>query len=122
MKMKITNEQMKTLLIRDKGFLKLLYEGLNPLKNKRVLTSSNDCQIDTLIKYLHFVANGIIKIKKENFDQIKQEGKLKVIKSNVESRTKLKAILKSERTEKLKFLNKLSKVYNNLLYVLFNEA
>jgi hypothetical protein len=120
--MKINNEQMKTLLIRDKGFLKMLYEGSNHLKNKRVLASSNDCQIDTLIKYLHFLANGIIKIKKENFDQIKQQGKLKLIKANVESKTKLKAILKSERSQKLKFINKLCKVYNNLLYVLFNEV
>jgi hypothetical protein len=122
MKMKINNEQMKSLLIRDKGFLKLLYEGSNPLKNKRVLNSSNDCQIDTLLKYIHFVANGIIKIKKENFDQIKEEGKLKVIKTNIESNTKLKKLLKSERTLKLKFLNKLSKIYSPLLYILFNET
>jgi len=108
--MKISNEQMKSLLIRDKAFLKSLYDGPNPLKNKRILNSSNDCQIDTLIKYLHFVANGIIKIKKENFDQIKEDGKLKLIKTSVESSTKLKKLLKSERLLKLKFLNKLSKI------------
>jgi len=120
--MKISNEQMKSLLIRDKSFLKSLYEGSNPLKNKRVLNSSNDCQLDTLLKYLHFVANGIIKIKEGNFDQIRQDGKLKLIKTNIESLSKLKKTLKSERALKLKFLNKLSKIYSPLLYILFNET
>jgi hypothetical protein len=120
--MKINREQMKTLLMRDKAFLKSLYEGSNPLKNKRILNSSNDSQLDTLIKYLHFVANGIIKIKKENFEAIKENNKLKLIKSNVESKSKLQILLKNDRSSKIKFLNKLSKIYNVLLYVLFNEV
>jgi hypothetical protein len=72
---------MKILLIRDKSFLKSLYEGSNPLKNKRLLNSSNDRQLDTILKYLHFVSNGHIKIKKENFEIINSENRLKLIKS-----------------------------------------
>ena len=61
---------MKSLLIRDKQFLKELYEGENFLKKKRLLTFANDAHLNTLLKLLHFLANGQIKIKKENFDKI----------------------------------------------------
>jgi hypothetical protein len=36
-KMTFNREGMKNLLIRDKGFLRELFEGPNPLKNNRVL-------------------------------------------------------------------------------------
>ena len=52
---------MKSYLIRDKGFLKELYEGNNPLKNKKVLQSAEDSELNTLIKFLHFLSNGEIK-------------------------------------------------------------
>jgi hypothetical protein len=117
----MNNEQMKSLLIRDKTFLKSLYEGSNPLKNRRVLNSANDLQLDTLLKYLHFLSNGRIKMKKENFDIINKENKLKLIKSNVESKSRLNNLIRSDRMTKLKLLNKLSKIYSALLYILFNE-
>jgi hypothetical protein len=39
--MSFNREGMKSLLIRDKGFLRELFEGPNPLKNKRVLKGIN---------------------------------------------------------------------------------
>ena len=63
----MNKEQLKSYLIRDKGFLKQLYEGPNPLKNKKVLTCADDSELNTLIKYLHYLSNGEIKMKKECF-------------------------------------------------------
>jgi hypothetical protein len=118
----MNKETMKSLLIRDKLFLRELYEGPNPLKNIRILRGANDTQLDTLLKFLHFLANGEIKIKKENFEIIEREKKLKLIKAKVERKQNLNKLLKSDRSDKLKFLNKLSNVYGALLYTLFNET
>jgi hypothetical protein len=77
--------------------------------------------LNTLIKYLHFVANGEIKIKSSNF-QILQESKLlNVITKHVEKKSKTFALLRATRITKLHFLFKLTKVFGPLLYALFNE-
>ena len=67
----MNQDQMKSLLLRDKGFLKLLYEGNNPLKNKKVLQTAEDSELNTLIKFLHFLSNGEITVKKNNFKKSK---------------------------------------------------
>ena len=85
----MNKEQMKSLLIKDKSFLRSLYDGPNPLKNKKVLNSANDSQLNTLIRYLHFVTSGQIKIKKENFEKIVADNKLKLIKIKVEKKNHL---------------------------------
>ena len=116
-----SNEHMKNLLLRDKTFLKSLYEGPNPLKNKRVLISANDSQLNTLLKYLNSVCNGQIKIKKENFELISNAKKISSLKA-IDSKKKLSEMLKSDRVLKLTFLKKFSNVYGPLLYILFNEV
>jgi bisphosphoglycerate-dependent phosphoglycerate mutase len=116
-----SNEHMKNLLLRDKAFLKSLYEGPNPLKNKRVLISANDSQLNTLLKYLNSVCNGQIKIKKENFELISNAKKISSLKA-IDSKKKLSEMLKSDRVLKLTFLKKFSNVYGPLLYILFNEV
>jgi hypothetical protein len=87
--MTFNREQMKSLLIRDKSFLRELYEGPNHLKNNRVLKGANDSQLNTLLKFLYFLANGEIKMKKENFEIIEKANKLKLIKSRVEKKSNL---------------------------------
>jgi hypothetical protein len=116
----MNKEQMKNLLIRDKAFLRFLYEGPNSLKNKRILNSASDAQLNTLIKYLHFVTTGQIKIKKENFEILEQNNKLKQIK-RVEKKFQLSKMLQADRNFKLKFLNQLSNCFGAILYILFNE-
>jgi hypothetical protein len=119
--MAFNRENMKNLLIRDKGFLRELYEGPNPLKNNRILNGANDSQLNTLIKFLYFLSNGQITMKKENFEVIENANKLKLIKSKVEKKKHVNILLKSERNTKLKFLKKLCNVYSALLSTLFNE-
>jgi hypothetical protein len=101
--------------------LRSLYDGPNPLKNKRILNAANDSQLNTLIRYLHFVTTGQIKIKKENFDILQQNKKLQLIKQKVEKKFQLNRLLQSDRAHKLQFLNRLSNIYGAILYILFNE-
>ena len=117
----MNKETLRAYLIRDKGFLKSLYEGENRLKNNRILSVASDTKLDTLIRLLHFIANGEIKIKKENFDVINEHRKLNVLKRHVEKKSTLRRLLKSERADKLKFLRQLSLIYSSILYCLFNE-
>ena len=117
----MNKEVFKTYLVRDKGFLKSLYEGEDKAKNNRILTFASDTKLNTLIRFLHFLSNGEIKIKKNNFDIIHASQKLNFIKRHVEKKAALSRLLKSEREEKMKFLKKLSTLYSALLHCLFNE-
>ena len=77
-------------------------------------------QLNTLIKFLHFLTNGYIKIKKVNFDSIPSKN-IKFLKQKLEKKTSLSRLLKSERSIKLKVLKSQVAVYKFLLYCLFNE-
>ncbi len=118
----MNKETMKSYLIRDKGFLKELYEGNDRVKNNKTLNSASDVKLNTLIRFLHFLSNGEIKIKKENFEILQSHKKVGVLKRNVEKKAAVSRLLKSERVSKLKFLKQLSPVYSALLYCLFNET
>lgn len=113
-------ETLKSYLIRDKIFLKELYSGPNPLKNNRILNNANDSQLNTLLFYLHFLANGEIKINKSNFEKIEKNKKLSLIKRNVENKKACLSLINNDRSVKLTFLKKLNVIYPNLLYGLFN--
>lgn len=118
--MALTKEHMKDLLIRDKGFLKELFEGDNVARKRRMILYANELQLVTLLKFLHFLANGQITIKKTNFDKLSVRT-INLIKRNVEKQTKLYLLINSDRQTKLKFLLQLSKFYNVLLDCLFTE-
>lgn len=52
--MSLTKETMKGYLLRDKIFLKRLYTS-EPQQAKKIITAANDSEIDTLLRYLHFL-------------------------------------------------------------------
>ena len=76
----MNKESVKQCLIRDKGFLRELYESNNSNKTKSLLNSASDIKLTTLIKFLHFLANGEIPIKKENFEAIQSHKRLHFLK------------------------------------------
>ena len=71
---------MKQYLIRDKSFLQELYSSPNSLNTKRLLNFASDSKLTTVIKFLHFLANGEIPMKKENFDAIVANKRLVFLK------------------------------------------
>jgi hypothetical protein len=66
----MNKESVKQCLIRDKPFLRELYESHNSVNTKRIFQFGADLKLNTVIKFLHFLANGEIKIKKQNFDAL----------------------------------------------------
>ena len=78
--MALTKEHMKSLLLRDKGFLRELYEGNNVAKKRQLILYSNELELNTLLKFLHFLSNGLIKIKQKNFELLPVR-KLNLIKN-----------------------------------------
>jgi hypothetical protein len=119
--MNVSKDVLKSCLIRDKGFLKELYEEPDLNKRKKRLQIADDTELNTLIKFLHFLSNGEIPMKKKNFEAIKESKKLAVITKKVERKSSVINLLKSNRVLKLKFLTQLVKIYSFLLYPLFNE-
>jgi len=117
----MSNEQFKSQLIRDKLFLKELYESNSVSKSKNILYFATDVQIATLIKYIHLVSNGEIKIKKLNFEAIRNYH-ISAIKKNFEKKSKFQALLRLNRKEKIKILSKFIAAYSHLLAPLFNES
>ena len=117
----MNKETFKSYLIRDKGFLKSLYEGQSRQRNNQILNVASDTKLNTLIRLLHFISNGEIKIKRENFEIIQEHRKLSLLKRHVEKKAALNRLLHGERLDKLKFLRKLSSIYSSILYCLFNE-
>ena len=117
----MNKEVFKRYLVRDKAFLRDLFEGENKFKNNRLLNSASDTKLNTLIQFLHKLSIGEIKIKKHNFEIVQSSKKINVIKRHVEKKAALRRLIKSERQDKIIFLKKLAGVYSALLYCLFNE-
>ena len=46
----MNKESVKQCLVRDKAFLRELYESNNPVKTKSVLNAASDIKLATLIK------------------------------------------------------------------------
>jgi hypothetical protein len=55
----MNKERMKSLLIRDKEFLRELYQNPNYLKKKKILNAANDSQLNTLIWFLHYLSTSL---------------------------------------------------------------
>ena len=64
----MNSESFKPYLVRDKVFLNELYSSQSSPNTKRMLLFASDQKLDTLIRVLHFISNGEIKLKKAHFD------------------------------------------------------
>lgn len=114
-------ETFKSVLERDKVFLEELYTSQSVPNTKRLLNFASDQKLNTVIKLFHFIANGIIKMKKHHFDSFSKR-QVNILKKNFEKKSALKKIVQSERQNKLKVLFRCAPVMNFLLYPLFNET
>jgi len=114
-------ERFKPLLERDKVFLEELYSSQSVPNTKRILKNASDKKLDTLIRLFHFISNGEIKIRKEDFNAMSKRHVVHM-KKCFEKKKSVSSLLKSERPSKLKALEKLAPHYPELLYPLFNET
>ena len=116
----MSHEQFKTYLQRDKIFLKELFESNSVAKSKNLLSFASDGELATLIKYIHFVASGEIKIKKQNFDSLGNRI-FALIRKHFEKKSALQKLSHSVRKDKIKILLKLVPSFSNILAPLFVE-
>ena len=82
----MNENSLKNYLIRDKVFLRELYEDQSKIARNRILNFASDSKLDTLIKFLHFLANGKIPIMRCNFELIQSHKKLTYLKRQVEKK------------------------------------
>lgn len=113
-------DRFKQQLIRDKEWLRELYQSNSQPNTKRVLNNASDTKLDTLCKFIHLLSNGAIKISKDNFDNLAKRH-MRIIRKDFESKSAIKRLLKSERMVKLKKLNKFVPIFSFLLFTLFNR-
>ena len=116
----MNREQMKQLLQRDKQFLKELYESESVSKSKRIINFASDGELNTLCKYLHFLSNGDIKIKKHNFEAVSKK-QMFLIRKSFESKKVTQNFFQTERKRKIQILLKLISAFSHLLAPLFNQ-
>jgi len=115
----MNNPQMKALLLRDKEFLKSLYESQSLPHAKNILNFASDAELNTLIKFLHLVSNGHIKMKKEHFHALEKKH-LSLIKKHFEPKAAFQRLLKGERKVKINVLMKFGNIFHQILFTLFN--
>lgn len=116
----MNKEQFKATLQRDKQFLKSLFESDSVIKSKRILTFASDNELTTLSKYLHFISNGEIPIKKQNFDVLSKKH-IQLIRKAFENKFTLQTFLQKQRKEKMLLFIKLLRSLPQLLTPLFRE-
>lgn len=114
-----TKETLKAYFVRDKLFLRSLFEGPNPLKNRRLILAASEGEIDTLIKFLHYLANGKIKITARDFNNLKKSRKLGYLRNTFESNESLSSLLMTDNVSKTSALLKLASSFPYLLSPLF---
>ena len=99
-------------MVRDKEFLKEIYQSDSPVRAKQLLQNSSDSKIKAFLIYLHFVANGEKKMSEELYDIQLDPFCLIDLSANETYR---------ERKEKLNVLNKLAPKFSFLLHSVFNR-
>lgn len=110
----------KALLLRDKEFLKSLYESSSSSHSKTILSFASDSKLNTLLRFLHMISSGQIKIKKEHFNSLTKKH-LNLVKRHFESKLCLTKLLKEDRKAKLQILSKFCTIFPDLLFTLFNQ-
>jgi len=118
-KCSLDKETFKAQLVRDKAFLKGLFEGPNPLKNRRLLLGASEPELNTLIELLCYVTNGKLRLTHASFKNIKAKKKFKYLVANFEGPNAVESLLNETFENKVEVLMKLSIVFPDLLSPLF---
>ena len=87
----MNREVLKSLLLRDKEFLRELYESTSKTFSRRLLQNASDAKLNTLVRYFHFISNGEIHIKKKHFEMLNARH-LNLIKKYFEKKVSLQAL------------------------------
>ena len=112
--------RLREFMLKEKTFLKNLFLG-NPLFNRNLLAFATQFQLNVLIRVLYFIVAGKIPMKKIHFQNLIKSKKRSILENRLNNSKNLMHLIKSERQDKLKFLNNFLSIYPSLLFLIFNE-
>lgn len=90
--------------------------------NFKRIAFANNKELNTLIKILHLICNGKIKLRKIDYQALEKSKRLKKLRKLFEEKLSLVKNLNSERESKVQALKQFSALYRHLLYTMFNEV
>ncbi|SRR6266404_5262379 len=111
---------MKSLLLRDKGFLLELYKN-NSLQNKSQLEGADDARLDTIIRILFLVVNNEIPMFGDHYPLFKRARKEGFLRRHFQQRRTFLKVLEGTRQNKVSILQNFAPVYKFLFAPLFEE-
>ena len=88
-------------------------------KRAKLINEATSFQLNTLLKALHYIANGAIPVRKSKFKRIRQSGNFPSLVRKLRNESDLRNMLAEAKSEKCHFLRKYN-VYHHLLFNLFN--
>ncbi len=118
----MNQDELRSLMIENKNFLKFLFESNSNQSKKEALTKCESTQLDLIINILFYIVQGEIPVKRTHYESLKRNKKLGLLHRNLNSQQKLKQVLNFTVKAKLSFLLKLVNCYNNLFYRIFFQS
>jgi 2-oxoglutarate dehydrogenase complex dehydrogenase (E1) component-like enzyme len=108
---------LRRRLLKEKNYFHKLFKS--DLKDRvNIIGSISNNQQTSLIHYLHKLTNGLVRMKREDFEELASKKKINYLRKRVESKKALKNAL-SDKTKSNQFLRKLSSVIPILLRPMF---
>lgn len=111
---------LRSEFLSEREFLHFLYSSKArkiPLK----LSKATEKQLNILIKICHLISVGRISIRQIDFETLKKSKRLNFFTSHFNRRDNFLSILSASRDTKIKELKKISALFSNLLYTMFNK-
>lgn len=109
---------LRSLMLENKDFLAKLFKG-KPRQNCREVLSASEKKLNLLIKILHLVCNGHIRIAKEHFNIILKSKRMGLLKSKFEKKASFLSTLGSTVAEKQQVLRQFCALYPLILHFVF---
>jgi hypothetical protein len=109
---------LRSQMLDRKDFLAKIFRG-NSRQNRKIILCEEEKNLNILVKILHLIVNGHIKIGKEQFKCIVKSRRLGKLRSLFEKKSSYVSILKSSINKKKEVLVQFSSIYCKLLHFLF---
>jgi hypothetical protein len=108
--------KVRAQLVKKKEFLRTLF-SVNSMQAKTLINAASIFQVNLVLKVAHYICSS--PMKKSISLEIKKKRKMKVLRSAVQKQSCLKTLLAANRAQKLKFLYKITNIFQLILHPIF---
>lgn len=112
------HEELRKSMLKEKSFLKQLYEEKKGYVNMRAIAKASEGQRRVLLNVLYCVSQGHIPIKKGHFHNLVMSKRKLRLQSLGQT---YKGLAKGSKEDQIRFLKQFSSLYSQLLFPLFNK-